>query len=692
MLTKIETLKTNKSVIYSLQILSLACLIFTIQLWQLHGFDILSMVPFIVGIGLSVLCSSCTMKRSINCLHLRNIVYGFVLEIFALIIFFGAVYKNIDSFGVLSLLQKIFFVELCISLIGLVFLQAYQLGYAVPSFHLKKMDKSSLFITILCICFLFGIGRWILNTWPRWDSCIYYFDIEKKINILNIFGINGNKLIICGHPISAFALLIMLFRNIPKISLINSIYLSNIFLLIINYFVVFQILRKTFKGKTYYLYSVTAFAFICSPYILGSVFTINPEHLALTGILLFLLGAIQSDYYLCILSCYIVCNARESHVPIIAILIVTQFLYDAYRQYREKHNFYSIEWVYYGIVFVIGLIWFMEFLSGNWASNSYAKGKYTYSSGNPLFVYRIDYTYIENQLKGIFLTNFSWVCVFIFIICFLLLIKDKKQRILTLLIENQLCGMLLTGTVVALFVACIFLTHHQCRYYTMITSMLYMLSLYLLIYVMLHINLKTKLKSIPIVILGIVMLAQCFVTWDPIMLAVFPTISTGKGKIAYMPWNLNNLDGPKVMDNGNYNFQILTFDKALNRVYEDTELRNGQLLLYDGYQWGDLGNTLNTVWGHGYEYMKPPAWGVWNETGNYRELSHNPNPEDIILPIPIDDFQSVDEKLLEYGKVYYLEVPWDDIFVEELKTHYPTMQLYKTVEYQTWRINVYSIH
>lgn len=259
------------------------------------------------------------------------------------------------------------------------------------------------------------------------------------------------------------------------------------------------------------------------------------------------------------------------------------------------------------------------------------------------------------------------------------------------MIKNKFCMMMLCSIFMSLAVVCVFLTHHNYRYYTIVVCMLYMLALYCVIYTVSELNVKACIKSIPIIAIEIIMLAQCYVTIDPVMLAVFPSINTGRGQIAYMPWNMNNLSGPEFLDNANYNFQVLTFDKIMNKVYANIKLENSRVLIYDGYQWGTLGNTLNSIWGHGYEYRTPPSWGVWNEEGQYRELSYNPAPGSIINPIPVSDFQSVDENLGIYDTLYYLEIPWGDTFVDKLKQHYPKMEIYKTIEYQTWSLNIYLI-
>lgn len=684
-----ETVK-NEKVIYTLQLLSISMLVFTLELWQIHGLDILSIIPFVIGISISLFCSAvCLQIHSIKGGILWNIVYFFALEITALIILVGGIAKENSALKNFSSLQKHFFVFICVFIAVLVFLHAFQLGRVVFLTHIAKVKKSTCIFCVVSITFFVVIGVWILNSWPRWDSFPYFMELEQKIKLQSIFGIDRNILIACGHPCGAFALLYLLFRQLPGLTLINTIYVSNIVLLVVDYILAYFIFRKKLNDKKSCLGFVAALAFVCSPYILGSVFTINAEHLALTGILLFLSGAIRNDYYLCFIACYIICNTRESCVPIAAIMILVQFIYDISSKYKKSKRATSIEWIYYGATFMVGSTWLLELQNHNWTK---ARGnRYFYDNNVPMFTYSFNISYIVNQLKGIFLTNFTWICVIVLIICMFTLIKREKQNILTALISNKLWIILSMSIIAALFVESIFLTHHNYRYYTTIVSLLYMLTLYTILCMAEKAN-SNKIKDwVSIATIGVIMLTQCFITVDPIMLLVFPTINTGKGRIAYMPWHMNNFSGPEFLENANYNFQILTFDKALNKIYENNELRNSRIMIYDGYQWGNMLNTQNSIWGFGYENYEPPSWGVWNEEGQYRKLSYNPQLEDIINPVFISDFQSVDENIEKYGIIYYLELPWGDDFAEKLKQHYPTMQIYQTVTYQTWKLDIYSI-
>ncbi|MCM1237163.1 MAG: hypothetical protein NC489_44405, partial [Ruminococcus flavefaciens] len=145
--------------------------------------------------------------------------------------------------------------------------------------------------------------------------------------------------------------------------------------------------------------------------------------------------------------------------------------------------------------------------------------------------------------------------------------------------------------------------------------------------------------------------------------------------------------GLQFLECASYNFQPAYFDQALDLVYAEMDLDKGKLLLYDGYQWGEGGSTLNSVWGYGYEYMDPPAWGAWNASGHYRELSYN--QENSINPIPIKTESEINYYLKEYEKVYYLELPWGDDLIDKLKEQYSSMFNIKTIKHHGWVLNLY---
>ena len=80
-------------------------------------------------------------------------------------------------------------------------------------------------------------------------------------------------------------------------------------------------------------------------------------------------------------------------------------------------------------------------------------------------------------------------------------------------------------------------------------------------------------------------------------------------------------------------------------------------------------------------------WGVWNEDGEYRELSDN--PENIINPLPVNNYRSIEHYLQGTDTLYYLELPWGDKLISILKEKYSGMKLFKTVKYHGWILNVY---
>ena len=190
-------------------------------------------------------------------------------------------------------------------------------------------------------------------------------------------------------------------------------------------------------------------------------------------------------------------------------------------------------------------------------------------------------------------------------------------------------------------------------------------------------------------LIGVVMFIECFTTIDPIMLSLFPTINTGNSKIATMPWKINNFPDIQFLECARYNLQPSYFDRALDIVYKEIlqEQDDSKILIYDGYQCGTEGNTLNSIWGYGYEYLEPPLWGVWNEDGEYRELSDN--PENIINPLPVNNYRSIEHYLQGTDTLYYLELPWGDKLISILKEKYSGMKLFKTVQYHGWILNVY---
>ena len=677
---------STKKYITILQLLSAAFFLFTLQIWQFHGFGRISIAFFLMGVILSVLYIIETIKYAVYGQLLYNSVLDMLFKASFLLIIFGSFSEILEYLG------KMYFTIIYVPLIVLIVFHFVQLIKAVPYHSIKKTCKKFLNQKDIYINFFFAIILLVIflqftNLWPRWDSAAYYISLEK-LNATNIFQCGANGLIVCGHPASVYAILVLLIRVIPGISNLNSLYLLNLFIIFIDYLLINGIFRRLFIVKYNYFYFILAFVFICSPYILGNIANINPESICFTGLLLYIYGFTSENNYVCMVGCYTVCYSRETGVPVIAFLIFIQLIYELCSIKKRAKDYLLYSGSYYIITLIIGCIWFFTYLQGNWGENMGMEWNHLYADGTPMYEFHISFLYILDQIKGILLTNFTWVYFLVILFSGILFTVNYKKKTLRKLLEKRTCITLFGGMLISSMVICLFLTHHNFRYYIPIILFIQLLGLWSIVYISRLIN-NYIIRYIPMLLIGVVMFIQCFTTIDPIMLSLFPTINTGNSKIATMPWKINNFPDIQFLECARYNLQPSYFDRALDIVYKEIlqEQEDSKILIYDGYQCGTEGNTLNSIWGYGYEYLEPPLWGVWNEDGEYRELSDN--PENIINPLPVNNYRSIEHYLQGTDTLYYLELPWGDKLISILKEKYSGMKLFKTVKYHGWILNVY---
>lgn len=694
MLSK-TSLEINNKVISSVQILSIFCMIFTILIWQVWGFHFLSLLVPLIEMLATIFCTIMAIRLDIIGQFLNNMVIGFVLKGCSLIVLLNNLAEIEQSIGNISAKIICTFVS-----IGFIFYTIYCASIVA---HLKirrylksiwKMNWQNVFFVGLFLCIMMIIVSPFFHLWPRWDSFHYYFSWQK-VSIRNLFQANPDGLIVCSHPANAYILWTFLFKTIPNITDVDVLYLSNIFLLFLDYLISYCIFKRIFKLKLDFIYPVFSFVFICSPYILGSVTGICPDYMEVTGLLLFLWGMLSSNYYACIIACYVACNTRETGIPIMAIMILIQLIYDVYKIKKENKKFCSIlwldKWIYYFSSFIIGVMSVVDIFASNWVANvKNVELERYYNDGTEMFSYGFSALYIWNQLKGLFLTNLTWIYVLIIIISLFVFIRYNKRYVLKSLLRNQLYITILGGVAVAVAELCIFITYHAYRYYSPVIMFLQILAISGFVNMSSKIRNNEFIKNVPIILLGGLLLIQCYTTIDPIMLSVFPTIITGNERLVVMSWHVNHVSDPQFIEPARYNFQIPYFDKALNVLYSKIDPNNSKVLLYDGYQWESeaTGNTLNSIWGGGYEFLDPPSWGVWNSEGKYRELSHN--PDYIINPIPISDYTQVAQYSQEYENLYYLELPWGDELISVLKENCLGMELCETIKYHGWVLKLYK--
>ncbi len=683
---------SNKNLTAFMQVAGCAFLLITICVWQLAGCHALSLILYFIGI-LSLYGSSlmAIRIRDTDRQFCVNAILLLVIEILSLI------YLCVNANVILSVIGII---KLCMvigSLLGVAIAQAVQLYVSRGKERCHSRSKIELFAVLgLAVILGFLLNFECFNTWPRWDPFHYYRSFDE-VSARNIFMSGNDGLIVCGHNSMAYCLWNLLFRMIPGVSNLNAMYLANMTLVAVDVVLLYLIFKKILKGSNITKNILYTFLLASSPWILGHVVNLNLENIMMTGVLLLLYAVFSSNSMLGIIGVFIVCFSKETGALIAATILFVQLLYDVIGYVKQKNK---INYSYYILNFIVGCLWLVIFIEGNWGSKNLSTDR-TMKDGTAYNAFGFSLMHIKDVLTDSFVLTFNWIflCIIIFTLGYIAgQILQKKTRIDDIFAKKNY---VILGGVLLVYVGeqSAFLTGRNYRYYIVSSVILGIIALCGLQYVLRHIRLSRVWQYAVSGILCAVMFVQSYCFIDPISMAIYPTVSTGETLLVQLPPHTSVDKDVGMSETINTNRQIMYLDKALDKVYEivydESNLESTKVLCSNEYATRIIDNkvvlgSLYNIWGFGYFHVDPPMWGHWNEEGGYRYLSYE-QPTNLIEPDYVMGDTDLSGHFNIYEHIYYLKMPWGDTVLDELQKKYPSIHIMQTVKYRGWVIEIYQI-
>lgn len=665
-----------------------AFLLLTIGIWQVWGYHKASFIVFLAGIfslyGASLLSiSGKIMSRQL----LWNTVLLLLLE--------GAsgafLYTNIAE--VQQTIGNRAALVLIVPLAAVAATQISQL-LLVGRFRLPSRSTvlKGLLLGGICIVFAFVLNLECFNTWPQWDTFSYYYGLEP-LSAKNIFRSGPNGLIVCSHVSVSFALWSFLFRLVPGITNLNALYLSNMVQIAINFFLFFLIFQRLFPGKSFFCYTLSTIAATVAPWIFGSAYAINTDHLIETAALLLLYAVFSENYTLSVLAVFALCGVREEGAGVAAVIIFLQMVYAIFR--REKDKTAKFHWAYYGMCLSLGVMWLVKTLvASDWVSPE-PFGKTM--DGGDFFRLGFYWPYFKDVLCQTFLVNYKWIfCGLILAALIKLIVRHFRKKEKSVFFDSRyLYGMIAAAIFVSAVEHGLLVAFILPRYSTMSNALLSLLAISSIQYLAEGMRWEKAVRSCATAVLAVILLIESYITTDPVTTSLYFTMQTGRSVVSSAPQHEINCE-PSFWEISAYNRQELYFVKAMDKAYAQIDaysdgFQNATVLCSDEYiaEYGSMG-SLYIIWGFGYSYVDPPMYGYWDREGGYRYLSYE-MPEYSIDPLYVVADSDL-SGLLEAGRdVFYIEMPWGDSVIGPLRERYPDTELLSTAEYMGWVFRVYKI-
>ena len=678
-----------------LQMAGLTLMLLTIQIWQISGYGRLSLSVFLMGI--ICLCeasfASIRFKQDLQRQFQRNTIFLLVLEMISML------YLLINSRDIMSAIGiggEILFV------LGLGFVivaQIVQLHHTEYRWRLrKKVVKEILLLGTLCFVFGFLMNIEIFNTWPRWDSYLYYNSFEK-LAPKGIFMPGQNGLRACGHISTSYSLWSLLFASIPGITNLNAMYLSNMALISISIVLFYRIFKYLYPDNHFILNALYSIVCVVSPPLFGLSAEISVELILAVGVLSLIYSIFISNSILAIVSLFVVVTAKETGVLVAVTVVFVQLLYDVYQWIKDKKIQDSSRLTYYCLCLSLGISWLLQFSSGHWGDGGNTNHK-AIQDGVEFFQFALSKIHIQDTLIGSLLLNFNWIfSLFIILAACLFIVRlIQKKMTFSYSFHNKENVIISTAFISYTIELCIYVTYHFPRYYITTAVLLSILGLGSLQYILKTVCNKKLLRlGMPIFLCGL-FAVESYMTIDPVARTMYEGISTGKSVVVPVPIHSNYDIDPSLKPNACYNRMIMYFDKALDKafaaIYGGSSSSEAKILFSDEYIGSikdgkvSLG-TLYCIWGFGYSYFDPPMWCHWNSDGNYRYLSYE--QENNVDPSYIKADSDLSYYTNNYERVYYIKMPWGDPTLESLIEKYPSINYDQTVEYRGWVLEIYRI-
>lgn len=369
----------------------------------------------------------------------------------------------------------------------------------------------------------------------KWDGLLYY----RTCNELNIGSISS--LAIYGHIAQTYGMLNGLATIITGNTAIAML-LVNCSMTVFSICAFYGILKLVIIGKREWVYVSFTAVYAWSPFLLGMVHYHNLDYLCqcLFPIVLFFLYKKQWVYFS--LASLLFCFTKEPAIIVYGAICVGIVLLDwiADKEYsfdkRVKRLFARKK---YYLMVIPGVLWLATYcLLGPW------------SAGEGGFA--IDWNYIPEKLKVLYIFNFNWVFSILIILGLTGIVICRRWD------DFKFIFPILCGQIAFTGFSCLFKTVNHPRYTDTNQVALYSMAIILLCC---YNKISSQVFSS---IMACLLLISSFMTIDPITRICFPSYNIGSTEMV-----TTMEQGIPLGDGMIYNRQMLGYERVINMALEE---------------------------------------------------------------------------------------------------------------------------
>ncbi len=386
----------------------------------------------------------------------------------------------------------------------------------------------------------------------KWDGLLYYL-ASFDLNLSSV-----SSLAVYGHIAQGYGVILKLFNFLIH-DHAYAIFAANIFMYLLGTVYFYRTLKVIIKEDNVFCILGTA-VFAFSPFYLGMVNYYSLDHYLMYLLPIVFYYAYKRDWMRFVIAGTLFCFTKEPAIIIYAGICGGLVLCDIIAGRVKISRLLSVARYYY--MALPGVIWIATYkILGPWSAGGSSVG--------------FDSEYALDKLKVLYCLNFSWI--FVVLISALAIIFCIKSACKYRLSEYVL-PLIMAQALFTLF-SLYFNTANHSRYIDSSPCILYFLFI-VLIYKTVSNN---SFCRVGMIVLSSLMLISCYMTIDPVSLAIFKNMNIGSRKI------ITTADG--YGDGSIYNKQMLGLERVISEgvseaVSDDTLIVfpafDGSVYAYDG--------------------------------------------------------------------------------------------------------------
>lgn len=426
------------------------------------------------------------------------------------------------------------------------------------------------------------------NTTAVYDAHLYYGSFLKGIELFDITIKTAiGAFVQWGHNFVGTALFVAPFECLAFGDMVGS-YTANTILFCITLFVLYGFLRDMFKNSNKWIitFAVAIFAFM--PYSFNLITYFCPDFY-LELYIIWLLYAYKKDNQIMVSFIgFLICFTKDSGAFIYGFLMLFLFLIDA----NTKCGFKKLPWLRFNkLPYARFALWLMPAIF--YGINFFVKDKYQLQvfdgAGELLFGLKPYDVVLQTMIS--FVYGLRWAFVILFAVAIIVKLANKNSvkfnnaTKLDIDYRNEFAALFLA--VLALNTMYSLFTLSHCPRYTTPMNVLYVI---VFVYSVNIIFANQKVKQmIASFLASILMLVQVFITVDPAVKSLCPSVDQGQNKL----YNIGGIRGEKsgfftdlLGDYFVYNNEYTVATNLVSQAIKSLGLKQDTLILtYDVYNY-----------------------------------------------------------------------------------------------------------